>query len=90
MNLQNFEKLERSVHILIEKYRELRFKQYQLEQENNELKEKLKLVENAAKDINLQEIEKLKEENTALKAERAALKERLKKLIAELEQIDIS
>ncbi|MHB2148890.1 cell division protein ZapB [Calditrichota bacterium LG25] len=90
MNLQNFEQLEKSVHTLIDKYRELRFRYYQLQQENNELKEKAKLVEKHNGELNLQEIEKLRAENSALKAERSELKERLKKLIAELEEIDIT
>ncbi len=89
MNLQHFEKLKRYVKELIEQHRELRFRNYQLEQELSELKERLKVVENSTQEINLEEIEKLKEENQNLRAERDALKERLKRLIAELEQIDI-
>jgi len=89
MNLQNFEKLKENVKELIDQHRELRFRNYQLEHELNELKERLKLAENSKQEINLQEIAKLKEENQTLKAERDALKERLKRLIAELEEIDI-
>lgn len=89
MNLQHFEKLKQHVKELIEQHRELRFRNYQLEQELIELKERLKVAENSTQEINLEEIEKLKEENQNLRAERDALKERLKRLIAELEQIDI-
>ncbi|MCD6375462.1 MAG: cell division protein ZapB [Caldisericaceae bacterium] len=89
MNLQHFDKLKQNVKELIEQHRELRFKNYQLEQEIAELKDRLKVAENSTEEINLKEIEKLKEENQNLRAERDALKERLKRLIAQLEQIDI-
>ncbi len=89
MNLQHFDKLKQNVKELIEQHRELRFRTYQLEQEITELKERLKVAENSTEEINLTEIEKLKEENQNLRAERDALKERLKRLIAQLEQIDI-
>lgn len=89
MNLQHFDKLKQNVKELIEQHRELRFRNYQLEQEIAELKDRLKVAENSTEEINLKEIEKLKEENQNLRAERDALKERLKRLIAQLEQIDI-
>ena len=80
MNLQHFDKLKQNVKELIEQHRELRFKNYQLEQEIAELKDRLKVAENSTEEINLKEIEKLKEENQNLRAERDALKERLKRL----------
>ncbi len=89
MHLQHFEKLKRQVKALIEQHRELRFRNYQLEQEVLELKERLKAAEKNKQIDALQELKTLQQENEALKAERDALKERLKHLIAELEQIDI-
>ncbi len=74
---------------MIDKYRALRFRNLQLEQENKLLKEQLQRVENLPSDFDPAELEKVMAENKRLQTEREEIKRRLNKLIAELEKLNI-
>ncbi len=87
MNHGNFDRLKESIRVLIDKYRSLKFRNIQLEQENKELKDRLKLVENLPMDEDIRDAEKLKRDIEKLKAERDEVKQRLQRLIAELESL---
>ncbi len=89
MNLGNFDRLKETVRILIDKYRALRFRNLQLEQENKILKERLQRVENLPEGLNVQELEHLMAENQKLSIEKEEVKQRLNKLIAELEKLNV-
>ncbi len=87
MNLENFDKLKETVQQVIEKYRVLRFRTYQLEQENKTLKNRLQQAENLTRRTDAQEVQKLRAENKKLKSDKEQIKQRLNRLIAELEKL---
>lgn len=87
MSLENFDKLRETVQQVIEKYRVLRFRNYQLEQENKTLKNRLQQAENLTKGMDTQELQKVMAENKKLKSEKEQIKQRLNRLIAELEKL---
>lgn len=89
MNLGNFDRLKETARLMIDKYRALRFRNLQLEQENKLLKEQLQRVENLPSDFDPAELEKVRAENKRLQTEREEIKRRLNKLIAELEKLNI-
>jgi septin family protein len=89
MNLGNFDRLKETARLMIDKYRALRFRNLQLEQENKLLKEQLQRVENLPSDFDPAELEKVMAENKRLQTEREEIKRRLNKLIAELEKLNI-
>ncbi len=87
MNLENFDHLRETVQRVVEKYRELRFRNYQLIQENKALKNRLQQTENSDKETSDGRLQKLMAENEKLKSEKEKIKQRLTKLIAELEKL---
>jgi|GEM_PF-2601676 len=89
MNLGNFDRLKETARLMIDKYRALRFRNLQLEQENKLLKEQLQRVENLPSDFDPAELERVMAENKRLQTEREEIKRRLNKLIAELEKLNI-
>ena len=90
MDFGRFEELRSAIRTLIDKYRALKFRNLRLEQENSELKDRLKHVENMMAEMDLKVIEELKAENERLRSERDAVKKRLQRLIAELEQVQFN
>ncbi len=90
MDFGRFEELRSAIRTLIDKYRALKFRNLRLEQENKELKDRLKHVENMMAEMDLKVIEELKAENERLRSERDAVKKRLQRLIAELEQVQFN
>jgi FtsZ-binding cell division protein ZapB len=87
MNLGNFDKLKETIQQVVEKYRVLRFQNFKLEQENKTLKNRLQQAENLTKGMDTEKLEKLMAENKKLKSEKEEVKQRLNRLIAELEKL---
>ncbi len=87
MSLENFDRLRETVKRVVEKYRMLRFRNFQLEQENKSLKNQLQQSENLKHNADSQQLEKVLAENEKLKSEKEEVKQRLNRLIAELEKL---
>lgn len=88
MKSGNFDTLKDTIRLLIDRYRALRFRNFQLEQENKILKERLQRVENLPEGFDVRELEHLMAENHTLRMEKEEVKQRLNKLIAELEKLN--
>lgn len=87
MSLENFDSLRKIIQRVVEKYRELRFRNYQLVQENKALKNQLQQTENSNKGMDDGRLQQLMAENEKLKSEKEKIKQRLNRLIAELEKL---
>ncbi len=87
MSLENFDKLRETVKRVVEQYRALRFRNFQLEEENKSLKNQLRQTENSDQNSHTEQLQKLLAENKKLKSEKEEVKQRLNRLIAELEKL---
>ena len=86
MTLEQFDKMKSLSEELIAKYRQLKYKNIKLEKENLELKRKLQMMSEHQGAPDAELLESLQTENERLKKKSKQAKDKLTKLMADLEQ----
>jgi len=86
MTLEQFDKMKSLSEELIAKYRQLKYKNIKLEKENLELKRKLQMITEHQDQPDGEVLKSLQTENERLKKKSKQAKDKLTKLMADLEQ----
>ncbi len=85
MHLEQFEKLRELVDELTIKFRQLKYKNIELQRENDDLKNKIRMYENLPDDLDLNSLESTKSENERLNKKNREVKKHILELISQLE-----